>query len=370
MSTNVDIGADILFDDPPVALDAQTGTDPCFLLHSAVTARATFTRAADVKTAYPSASALVALADAYFGEGGLTLHMVPLTGTAPAYDLAAALALVEVDEGPGQVVAPEVTTTTSAALIAAWAFQTNRLYIANSTDGATDTVVNALGDALRGATGGGRFSCVQGDTITIPASSGTGTREVPGSIVLAGLIAACDLEFGNPNLAVAGRRGQLRYGLGVKAPRGKTARDDVAGHGVNSFRTVFGRTRHYSYRTCADLTLYPQWWDIGGTRTVMAFKAQAAPITEDSMFPQLDGDGVALATYGAALGSVAKGLQDVGALFKRGTSPGYRVTCDDTNNPVSALAKGQVRADVRLRTSPHGEHIITSLTKLPITVEV
>lgn len=371
MSTNVDIGWDTVLQDPPAPLDARTGTDPLFLLHSDAQTRGTFRRAADVKAAYPSASALVAIADAFFGEGGRTLHLVPLTGTAPGDDLAANLQAIGADEGPGQVVAPEVTTTTSAAVLAEWAFTTNRVYIANASDGATDTTLKALGDAIRAANGGGRFACVQGDTVTIPGTGGSGTRDVPGSVVLAALIARSDLASGNPNLAVAGRNAQLSYGLGLKAaPRTRTARGDVAGHGVNSFSVVFGRVRHYAYRSCADPALFPHWWDLGGPRVVMAFKANAAPVTEDFMFPQLDGDGVTLATFAAALGGIAQDLQSLGALFKRGTAPGYRVVCDASNNPIESLARGEVRADVRLRTSPHGEHITTALVKLPITVEV
>lgn len=366
----IDIGADLVLDDAPAVAAPATGTDPLFLLHSTVTARGSFNRADDVRATYPAATALQAMADAFFREGGRRLHLVPLTGTGPAYDLATNLATINTDEGPGQVVAPEVTTTGPAAVLAAWAFTTKRFYIGQSTDGASDATLSALGAAIRAAAGDGRFSCVQGDTILIPTTSGVGTREVPGSVVLAAILARIDVEAGNQNLAAAGLRSQLRYGVAVKAPRGEAARNTVAESGVNSFRQTASWVRHYSSRTCADLTKWPHWWDIGGTRTVMAYMAQVRPIVEDNMFPQLDGDYVSLATLEAALSAPAAALQAVGALFKSGTNPGYRVVCRAENNPVGDLAQGLVRAQVRLRTSPHGEHIITSLTRLPITMEV
>lgn len=350
-------------------------TDPCFLLHSGVTAMATYTRASDARAAFAAVPAVLSLVDAYFGEGGAKLICVPLTGTAPAFNLATALALITDKHGPGQVVAPEVVTTAPAATIAEWAAtgRVLRYYVANAADAATVSTLAALGAALRAANGAGRFCSVEADTLVIPGTAGGSTREVTASIVKAALHARRDRETGNPNDSAAGARGRCRYALGIKAERSNTDRDTLADSGVNTFKTVAlgGAPRAYGARTCANPATDPQWVAAGGSRTVMAYAARAENVREQvGMFMAVDGDGASLAALETALAAQAAELEAAGALYRRGTRHGYRIQCDMGNNTPADLAAGVVYVRTRIATGPHTEHILEQMIKLPITTEV
>lgn len=366
----VTIGHEQIIQDVPILGADVASISPLVLIHSGATSKQTFTDPEAAAAALAASSSLVAMTDAFFGEGGGQVTVVPLTGTAPNYTLTTALNLVGNDLAGGQVAAPEVVTSTLQAQLSAWAWDTNRVYLADGADGATITVLNGLGDAIR-ASAGDRAAAGESDTLIIPGRAGGPTREVPASVVTAGMIARTDRETGNPNLAVAGVRGQTRYAIGIKAERTTADRNSLADHGFNTYRRMRnGAIRRYGHRTTADPAKHPQWWDLGGCRTVMAYRASAEVAREDSMFAQLDGDGTNLAALETRLAARLKELQDVGALFKKGTQPGYRVRCDLTTTTVADIAAGRAYARTWLRTSPFAERITEYLAKIPITLEV
>ena len=365
----ISIGHEQIVVESPAVGDGVASISPLILIHSAAASKQTFTDAEAAATALAASPALVAMTDAFFGEGGGEVTVVPLGGTGPTYTLTASLDAIGSAIAGGQVAAPEVVTTTLAAQLAAWAWQTNRAYLFDGADGSTVATLNTLGDAIR-ASQGDRASQGEADTLIIPGRAGGANREVPASVVTAGMIARVDRETGNPNLAVAGARGQTRYVIGIKAERTAGDRNSLAEHGVNTFKRMRnGTIRKYGYRTTASAN-HPQWWDLGGYRTVMDYRAFGEVAREDSMFAQIDGTGATLAALETRLAAKLKDLQDAGALFKRGLEPGYGVRCDLTTTTLADISAGHVYARTWMRTSPYAERITEYLAKIPLTGEV
>lgn len=367
----IDIGQRLETVQEPPITTTQASTAPLFLIHSGAASVQTFTSREAAAATLSTSTPLVAMTDAFFAEGGGVVTVVPLTGATTVSD---ELALITDSMGPGQVVAPEVVTPAAAVTIADWAEQTGRFYIADAADGATDAALLALGDGIKAGSAKGRYASVEADTLIIPGRASSTTREVPASVVRAGILARNDRETGNPNLAPAGGTGMCRYAIGIKAEHSKTQRDALAASGVNTFKMVGpagGRIPWgYGVRTCADLSVWPAWGQIGGTRTVMAYRAGADVEREGKMFMQIDGDGTSLAQLQTGLAAIAQKLQEVGALFKHGSQPGYRIECSWDTTSLQDAQDGRVRVVTRLRTSPSAETIIETFYKVPVTVEV
>ncbi|WP_217913235.1 hypothetical protein [Miltoncostaea marina] len=355
---------------PPVV--APTATDGAFLIHSGATGVETFRTAPDVADALPGEADIAAMADAYFNEGGARLTLVPLVDNAGTPDVAATLEQVPADLGPGQVVAPEVVTGPEMAQIAAWAYETNRVYIADGPDAADDASLITLATALRGSAGA-RFASMEADTLIIPGIASGTTREVPASIVKAALIARSDLATGNPNVAAAGiTNARCRYVIGIDAARSESERNTLAEAGVNAFRTIYGQAVvPYGFRTVADPDTLPLWWDLSGSRVVMAVRAREAEVNEAHLFGQVDGSGAFLVSYETSLARVLKELQSAGALFATSPSdPGYSVSAGWELNPREEIAQGRVRARITLRISPFAENIVLNIIRRSVAEEV
>ena len=368
----LDIGVEVGVLDEPQPVVAPTQTDTCFLLHSTteVGSPAGLTEvrnASQVRDLYEDETPIIALADAYFAEGGARLYIAPLDDATP--DVTAALAMIGPEHGPGQVVAPESVTTTDHAEIAGWAWTTNRFYIADGPDGATDAALIVLADALK-ATVGGRFAELEADTLTIPGAAAGVTREVPASIVKAALMARSDLATGNPNLAAAGVNGECRYVVGITGERTGDQRNALGVEQVNTFRTVTGRIQSYGNRTLANLTTLPHWLDVSGSRVIMAVRARELAVAERHSFGQIDGQRKFFDQYEGALRGELADLARLGAFYGTAEAPGYRVDVSAELNPLEQLMQGVVIAQVVVRTSMFAESLRVNIIRRSLNQQV
>lgn len=370
----LEIGYDVDVIDEPQPVAAPTATDTAFLLHTtdAVGEPATaqeLTSPQDARDVYGVTEAIQAEADAFFGEGGARLVVASLN----AANLPGSLAAFGPNYGPGQLVAPEIVTAAPVTTLAEWAWANNRLAILNGADGANVAALQALAAAVKaGAAGKGRFAELESDTLLIPGAAPGQTREVSAAIVKAALIARNDIETGNPNLAAAGiQQARTRYVLGIKAERSEADRQALAVSQINTFKTVFGQAVvPYGYLTLANLVDLPHWWDVSGSRTVMAARAREANVAEQHMFGNIDGEGNYLTRYEGGLRGELADLQRLQALYGTSTSPGYRVTVSQTNNPIEELAQGRVTAQITLKTSPHARSLQVNIVRRALTQEV
>jgi hypothetical protein len=144
----------------------------------------------------------------------------------------------------------------------------------------------------------------------------------------AGIIAKNDRETGNPNVAAAGINGRGPGSLlGVVDPRTAARRTTLSATGtqVNCAAVVDGLTVNYGFRSLAKLTVIPHWWDLSGSRAIMALRARVASLDEQFVFAQLDGKGQTISRYDAAVKGVCKELYDLGALYGDTPSDAYQV---------------------------------------------
>jgi hypothetical protein len=367
-----DLGVDVeIVDELPPAI-APTQTDTCFLLHTAATGAdlVDTTDITDLRDEYPAETGLLAHADAFFNEaGGGRVIFSKIDEDYGDLDIDGATARLTPEHGPGQLVAPEAVTANDLVALASYGWAKNRIALLNGPDGATSGALQALAAAVIASTGG-RFAGLESDTIIIPGTASGQTREVSAAIIKAGLIARNDLAPPhNPNLAAAGSQGQCRYAIGIKAERTLDQIRSLAALQVNAFRIINSRIRAYGYLTLADLDEQAHWWDLSGSRTMMAARAREAAVAEEMLFGNITADGNFQLRYEGGLRGELSELQKVGALFGTANRPGYRVDVSDVVNPISQLATGQVKARITLKTSPHARALSASIIRRRIDQE-
>jgi uncharacterized protein YwbE len=371
LDLDLDIGVDLDVTDEPEPSTPPTATDTGFLIHSLAApetspAGVQLVRSpGDARSLYDGEVALLAAIDGWFYTGGGRLYVSPL-----GVDEAAAAAAIPDKYGPGQLMAPEVVAAADIVALRDYGWDANRFYVAQAPDGATDAALITLKDALVDDAGG-RFAELEADTIIIPGEAPGATREVPASVIKAALMSRNDLVTGNPNLAAAGNHtpgaaGQVDYALGIKEDRSLAQIRTLARDQINAFRVVNSRVRSYGYWTLADLAVLPQWWDVGGSRTIMALRAEEQAVAEEMLFGQVAADGVFLDKYQGALSGQLARYQRMGAIFGTEAKPGYTVDVSRVQNPVGQLAQGLVKAVLTVQTSPFAAALKLTLTRRAI----
>lgn len=370
---DIDLGVDLDVVDEPLPANPTTATDTGFLLAAIPGGEPQTVQQvlspAQARTKYPTATSLHTLVDGYFGAGGGRLYVAPLGA-----DELVSANLFGPQLGPGQLMAPAVVSAADQVNLRDWGWANNRVYVAQAPDGASNGALNTLAQALIDDAGG-RYSMLEADTILIPGLTPGTTRECPASVIKAALMARSDRVTGNPNLAAAGNHtpgasGVVGYAVGIKGERSIAAQKTLATQQVNCFRTVNGVVRSYGYWTLADLDVLPQWWDMGGSRTVMFLRAQEEAIAEEMMFGQIAADGAFLDKYKGALSGALAEMQRIGALFGTAENRGYSVNVTADMNPVSNVAHGIVASAITLRTSPFAAELPITLTRRAITESV
>jgi len=370
LDLDLDIGVDLDVVDEPEPSTPPTATDTGFLIQATTQVGSPsdvrlVRSPGDARSVYDGETALLANIDAWFNVGGGRLYVSPLD-TDP---LVAAQAIPD-KYGPGTLMAPEVVAAIDQTPLRDYGWTANRFYVAQAPDGATDAALITQKDALVDDEGG-RFAMLEADTIIIPGEAPGATREVPASVVKGALMSRNDLVTGNPNLAAAGNHtpgaaGQVDYALGIKDDRSLDQIRTLARDQINTFRVVNSRVRSYGYWTLADLAVLPQWWDVGGSRTVMALRAEEQAVAEEMLFGQIDAGGAFLDKYKGALSGVLARYQRIGAIFGTDAEPGYNVDVSKVQNPTNQLATGLVKAVILVQTSPFAAALKLTLTRRSI----
>jgi len=374
LELDIDLGVDLDVVDEPETTGPATATDTGFLIQALVVPASPDTvrqirSPGDAKATYPGETALLANVDAWFSAGGGKLYLSPLVT-----DAGVAAAAIPDKYGPGQLMAPEVVAAADQTDLRDYGWTANRFYVAQAADGASDSALNTAAEALIDDVGG-RFAMLEADRIITPGDAPGTTHEVPASVIKAALMSRSDRVTGNPNLAAAGNHtpgaaGVVDFALGIKADRSLDSIKALARQQVNCFRVVNSRVRSYGYWTLADLEVLPQWWDVGGSRTIMALRAEEQAVAEEMLFGQVSADGAFLDKYKGALSGVLARYQRIGAIFGTQADPGYNVDVSTTSNPTSQLAQGLVKAVITVRTSPFAASLKLTISRRSITQAV
>lgn len=359
----------------PPSRGAPTATDTLFVVGTVLTgttAEATEIRSInDFEAEYGvravDNAALYDYVDAFFREGGrrafVGAHLA--AGT-----LADGLALLTADLGPGQVAAPgSATDAVDYALLLSHAAANNRFALLDVGSDDTIAEMEALGALVPVANQS--YGALFGPWLPIPAPAnviGGAERTVPGSAIVAGLIARSD-ALGNPNRAPAGRDFPLQYALSVPAVT-DADRETALDAGVNLFADRYGVLQLYGFQTAIDQTEDSPFWQANASRARMWLTARAQEAGEHYMFKPIDAKGHLALGLKTDLDAICGELYAVDGLFGETAADAYATNVGVALNTEAAIAQGELHASVEARLSLHAKSVIIDLVSVPVTGRV
>jgi hypothetical protein len=273
----------------------------------------------------------------------------------------AALTKLVPDLGPGQVLIPGIATTGahSALLDHAAAFPGRTVLLDTESD-ATSAEIVGIATALTAAEGAERAGLLAGWSV-LPGPGGT-TRNVPASVIVAGLCGRNDAVRGHANNAPAGDQG---YGAGFVT--GATAlvtnytdaeHDALHDAGVSVFRTYHGQPQLYGWVSLSDA---PEFRQLNFGRMAMQLATGIAAGAEKFLFRQIDGQGLLFSELEGFLRGYLVPLWEGGALYGATAADAFDVDVKGVNDDTTAAA-GELHAAVAGRLTPHAEKVVIAGT--------
>jgi hypothetical protein len=278
--------------------------------------------------------------------------------------------------GPGQMAVPGSTTAVMQAGLADYcAVAQNRVALLDGPDTSNDaTVETALGSFQSACTQplAETFAIFSSPWRVVPGASGSFSRVVPPSAVIAGLIATSDARFANPNLPAAGGNGIDHYSLGSSQPEWSDAKvESLNDAGVAVFRNVYGEQRLYGFRSAAlseDVNAASNAWEsFAASRLRMAITNDLNIIGEEFLFAQLDGQGKTIAEYHGAITGKLLQYWTKGALYGASPSEAFVVDTGPSVNTPETIDNRELRSKIGIKDSPFNELSYFEVTSVPIT---
>lgn len=303
---------------------------------------------------------------AYLLQGGRSVYV---QGYGSGYELPELEeALDSLPDGAGQIVAPSITDASENILIAQAAYDQKKIALLAAPLGDSDAQVETLAAAIIGGSDA-RFAGLWPDYAQLRTDANQ-IYTVSVALIVAALAARNDLQFHNPGMAAAGGNGIAETVISVSDLKTDSRIQALKNAQVNAFKFVQNAYRNYGWRTLANLTTHPDWWDMSGARTVAAITHDIATVDEQIVFGQIDGVGTLQRRYGSLISATLKSYYDLGALYGDTPADAYSVDVGDTVNPVASLQQGIVTARVRLKASKFAEYVVTDITKRSIDAAV
>jgi hypothetical protein len=314
----------------------------------------------------------VTLSDAHAGGGDpVAVSNAAFTGgtddlgSISATDFADALALFTDGLGPGQVLAPGQTDEDVHGALLEHAAAHNRVALLDAPNTDVLSSLEAAATAARD-TGLGSYGAMFAPWVKIPASASGASRTVPYSAVQAGLEARRD-RITSPNVPAAGRSYPLAYAQSLVYEFTDDDRTELIDYGVNTAHSVGGVRETYGYRSLSDPATEANWVQFNYARLRMAITARAKDIGESFLFSQIDGRGLKLSEFGAAISGMLLDFYVLGSLYGNSPQEAFNVDVGPAVNTAETIAAGELHAIAAVRMSPHGEMIIIEIVKTPIT---
>lgn len=343
-----------------------TDTGTAFLVYAGATGPATPTKCLSATDAL-AASVPTAQAN-YVGDcltqGAPAVYVL----RAAAVDAAAvteaewdtALAKLTDDFGCGQVFIPGVSTAAAYAALLTHADESGRCVLLDGASNATASALATAASGLAAADGAERAGLIAG-WATVPASGG-GTRNVPGSVIAAGLAARGDARVGHTNHAPA-----FDQGVGAGVVTGATAvtvaysnadLDTLEGAGVSPIRSIRGVPTLYDWKSISSDDNFRQ---LNWGRMHMQLRAGVSSLMEKFLGRQIDGRGALFAELEGVLRGYFLPLWQANALY--GAEPGdaFDVDTRSPNTPTTTQA-GELHALAAVSLSPFTEKVVIDVT--------
>lgn len=258
--------------------------------------------------------------------------------------------------GVGQVAIPGVSDAAAHAALLAHAESTGRTVL---LDGAVDATATELATAATGvaAAAGATRAGLIAPWVTVPAPAGT-TRDVPGSVMAAGLVARGDARVGHTNHAPAGSHhggaGEIRRGRGVTATFTNAELDTLHDAGVSVIRDIRGVPTLYGWRSLSDDERFRQ---LNAGRMAMQLEVGLHALNEQFLFRQIDGRGQLFAEVEGAQRGYLLPLWAADALYGESADDAFDVEVAAVNTPET-IAAGELHTAVEVALTPHTERVV------------
>ncbi|MDI6911480.1 hypothetical protein [Nocardioides sp.] len=348
---------------------APTDTGTAFLVYAGVTGPSAPTKclsAADALAANVPAVQAAWVGDA-LTQGAPAVYVL----RAAAVDNAAvteaewttALDQLTADFGPGQVLIPGVETAAAHAALLAHADATKRCVLLDAAKDATAADLTTAAAGLAAGAGAERAGLIA-PWATVPGSAGL-AREVPGSVIAAGLAARSDARVGHANAAPAFDQGVgagvISRGIAVTATYTDAELDDLHDAGVSVIRNIRGVPTLYGW---VSISSDPNFRQLNWGRMAMQLHYGISALVEQFLGRQIDGQGKLFAELEGTLRGYFL------PLWQRDPNPAlYGSSADeafdvDTRSPNTGttIAAGELHALAAVALTPHTEKVIIDVT--------
>lgn len=344
---------------------APTDTGVAFMAYAGATGPAAPTRvksAAEALTAAVPDSIAAWIGDA-LNQGAPEVIVVKAAAadgaTATEEQWAAALDLFHDGFGPGQVLIPGVATADAHAALLAHAATSGRCVLLDVESDATAAETAASATGLTAAAGAERAGLIA-PWVTVPGPAGV-PRQVPGSVIAAGLAAREDVVAGHANSAPAGDKGYsagaVRSGIAPTVAFSSSEHDTLHDAGVSVIRDVRGTPTLWGWVSLSDDPTFRQL-NVGRMTMQLGTGIQAGG--EKFLFKNIDGQGHLYAELEGFLRGYLTPLWTAGALYGSDADDAFDVDVQGVNTDATAAA-GELRSSVAVKLTPHTEKVIINV---------
>jgi hypothetical protein len=271
-----------------------------------------------------------------------------------------ALELLTGDFGPGQVLIPAVSSSAAHAALLDHAATFNRTVLLDSAkdDTAADIVTAATGLA---AGEGAEKATILAGWSSLPGPAGV-ARDVPASVIAAGLVGRNDALIGHANNAPAGDQGRgagvVNGALGQVTSYTDAELDDLHDAGVSVFRSIRGQVQLYGWVSLSSDARFRQ---LNWGRMAMQLQYGIGALVEKFLFRQIDGQGLLFAEVEGALRGYLKPLWTAAAFYGATADDAYDVDVAGVNTTETIIA-GELHSAVAVSLSPHTEQVVVDVT--------
>lgn len=258
--------------------------------------------------------------------------------------------------GPGQVAIPGEDAAPAHAALLAHAAGTGRTVLLDGAVDATAAALTAIATGVAASAGATRAGLVA-PWVTVPAAAGT-TRDVPGSVVAAGLAARGDATIGHANNAPVfdqGRgAGRVDHAVDVTTVFTNADLDALHDAGVSVIRDVQGHPTLAGWVSLSDDERFHQ---LNAGRMSMQLGTGINAAALQFLGRQIDGQGRLFAELEGTLRGYLLPLWNADALFGATADEAFDVEVAAVNTPAT-IAAGELHAAVEVALTPHTERVV------------
>jgi hypothetical protein len=238
----------------------------------------------------------------------------------------AALNLLDVRMGPGQVALPGRTTEAAHTQLREHGEVFDRIPLYDLPDSSSAGTLTGNVVAQRANLGANKVGAFAPWVITPEGV------EIPACALVGGKIAQTDLKTGNPNEPAAGSNGEADWITDLTQDFSASDRETLDEGGVNAIYDTngIGAIQVYGYDTLVSPEVDPLTTALSNARQDMLIRWRARAIAKTMNFKEIDSQGLLASDYNAKLTAMLKEMVGDGALY------GFTVDTQSVNNSATA----------------------------------